>query len=277
VHSCPRDWHKWLSLAEYWYNTSYHTTLGTTLFEVLYGHPPRHFGIANPVDCTVPDLADWLQNRSLLTKLIQQQLLRAQQRMKAQADAKRSEREFQVGDMVYLKLQPHILSSVASRSNQKLAFKYYGPFKVLQRVGAVAYKLALPDHAKIHLVIHVSQLKKHIAPSEAVSTDLSTVCVDPTVLPVPMAVIQRAYKGKGGRMAMRTLVQWNSPSQLQTWEDEHDLRRRFPSAPAWGQAVFQVGGTVMNNKSMKRERRLLEHRARRMEQKRTSADMVREE
>jgi ribosomal protein L21E len=156
VHSCPRDWHKWLSLAEYWYNTSYHTTLGTTPFEVLYGHPPRHFGIANLVDCTVPDLADWLQNRSLLTKLVQQQLLRAQQRMKAQADAKRSEREFQVGDMVYLKLQPHIQSSVASRSNQKLAFKYDGSFKVLQRVGAVAYKLALPDHAKIHPVVHVS-------------------------------------------------------------------------------------------------------------------------
>jgi hypothetical protein len=197
--------------------------------------------------------------------------------MKAQADTKRSEREFQVGDMVYLKLQPHIQSSVASRSNQKLAFKYYGTFKVLHMIGVVAYKLALHDHAKIHPVVHVSQLKKHIAPTEAISTDLSTVCVDPTVLPVPVAVIQRALKGKGGRMAMRTLVQWNSPSQLQTWEDEQDLQRRFPSAPAWGQAAIQAGGTVMNNKSMKKKRRLLERRARRREQERTSADMIREE
>jgi ribosomal protein L21E len=67
----------------------------------------------------------------LLTKLIQQQLLQAQQRMKALADANTSEREFQLGDIVYLKLHPHMQSSVASRSNQKLAFKYYGPVKVL--------------------------------------------------------------------------------------------------------------------------------------------------
>jgi hypothetical protein len=58
--------------------------------------------------------------------------------MKAQADAKRTKREFQVNDMVYLKLQPHIQSSVAYTI---IYLKYFGPFKVLQRVGAVAYKL----------------------------------------------------------------------------------------------------------------------------------------
>jgi hypothetical protein len=81
----------------------------------------------------------WLQERDLLTKLIHQQLLQAQQRMKVHADSNWSEREFMVGDMVYLKLQPHIQSSVASRSNNKLSFRYYDPFKVLQRVGSVAY------------------------------------------------------------------------------------------------------------------------------------------
>jgi hypothetical protein len=68
---------------------------------------------------------------------------KGQQRMKHQEDVKRTEREFQVGGFVYLKLQPHIQYSVDSRSNNKLPFKYYGPFKVLQRVGAVAYKLEL--------------------------------------------------------------------------------------------------------------------------------------
>jgi ribosomal protein L21E len=74
----------------------------------------------------------------------------AQQRMKKQADLKRSEREFAEGDMVYLKLQPHIQSFVAPRSNHKLTFRYCGPFEILQRVGAVAYKLQLPHEAKIH-------------------------------------------------------------------------------------------------------------------------------
>lgn len=58
VHSCPRQWNKWLPLAEYWYNTSLQFSLGTTPFEVLYGHPPHHFGVLNHEDCTVPDLAD---------------------------------------------------------------------------------------------------------------------------------------------------------------------------------------------------------------------------
>jgi hypothetical protein len=106
--------------------------LGISPFEALYGHPPRHLGITNPAECCVPDLAEWLKQRNFLTTLLQQQLGRAQQRMKHQEDTKRTEKEFQVGEFVYLKLQPHIQSSVESRSNHKLSFKYYGPFKVLQ-------------------------------------------------------------------------------------------------------------------------------------------------
>lgn len=128
-------------MAEYWYNTTFHSALGHAPFEVLYGHPPRHFGITNLTASSIPDLESWLSKQNLLTSLIQQQLLRAQQRMKSQADKKGTEREFHVGDLVYLKLQPYIQTSVAPRSNQKFSFKFYGPFKILQRVGQVAYKL----------------------------------------------------------------------------------------------------------------------------------------
>lgn len=85
--------------------------------------------------CSVPDLEQWLKERELLNKLIQQQLLRAQQRMKAQADNNRTERTFAVGEMVYLKLQPHIQSLVAYRGNHKLSFRFFGPYKILQKVG----------------------------------------------------------------------------------------------------------------------------------------------
>jgi ribosomal protein L21E len=105
--------------------------------------------------------------------LLQQQLLRAQERMRRQADKHRVERVFAVGDMVYLKLQPYIQNSVARRSTQKLAFKFYGPYKILQRVGEVAYKLALPTGSRIHDVVHVSQLKRHLAPQQQVSGRLS--------------------------------------------------------------------------------------------------------
>jgi len=86
--------------------------------------------------------------------------------MKVQADKGRSERQFEVGSLVYLKLQPYIQTSVAPWSNQKLAFRFYGPFKILKRIGKVAYHLDLPESCKIHPVVHVSQLKMHVPPNE---------------------------------------------------------------------------------------------------------------
>ena len=79
--------------------------------------------------------------------------------MKMQADKNRSEGEFQVADWVYLNLQQYIQRSIATRANPKLAFKYYGPFQVLRRIGPVAYELQLPEASTVHPVFHVSQLK----------------------------------------------------------------------------------------------------------------------
>jgi ribosomal protein L21E len=95
-----------------------------------------------------------------MQRLVQQNLLRAQQRMKSQADKHRVERQFKEGDQVYLKLQPYVQTSLGNRSNQKLSYKYFGPYTVLQRVGAVAYKLQLPVGSKIHPIVHVSLLKQ---------------------------------------------------------------------------------------------------------------------
>lgn len=99
-----------------------------------------------------------------MVKLLQQQLLRAQQRQKTQADKNRSERQFEVGDFVYLKLQPYVQTSVATQANHKLSFKYFGPYEILAKVGTVAYKLLLPASTSVHPVCHVSQLKKALPP-----------------------------------------------------------------------------------------------------------------
>lgn len=244
VSSCPRKWKDYLPLAGFWYNTTLHSALGRSPFEVLYGHPPRMLGITPETACDVPFLDTWLKDRASLTQVIQMQLLRAQHRMKQQADKNRSEREFNVGDLVYLKLQPYVQASVAPRSNQKLSFRFYGPFKILARVGTVAYKLDLPASCKIHPVIHVSQLKLHVPASVQVSSELPDQ-TDSVMLLYPLEVLRRTLVPHGGATAALALIRWTSSADyFATWEDEADVRRRFPDAMACGQAVSYGGRNV---------------------------------
>lgn len=206
VHSFPSKWSRWLPLAEFWYNTSFQSAIGRTPFEVLYGYPPRQLGIVDPNECTVPDLADWLKERASLTAMIQQQLLQAQQRMKSQADQHRSERAFEIGDLVYLKLQPYVQSTVATCSCHKLSFRFYGPYKIIQKVGEVAYKLDLPPGSHIHSVIHVSQLKKHVPACQEVFTDLTSVHSPDVDSMEPICVLDSRLIPHAGASAARIIV-----------------------------------------------------------------------
>jgi hypothetical protein len=88
VHVWPKQWHKWLSLAEFWYNTNYHSSLGHSPCEVFIG------------PC--------LQERTLMNEVIKQHLLRHQARMKSQADKNRTEVHFKMGDKVFLKIQTYV-------------------------------------------------------------------------------------------------------------------------------------------------------------------------
>jgi hypothetical protein len=105
-------------------------------------------------------------------------LQQAQDRMKKYTDNKRSEREFVVGDMVYLRLQPFKQDAFGLHQNMKLTTRFYGPFKVLERIGQVAYKIQLPESADIHLIFHVSRLKKYLGAKAVPQSNLPQVTKD---------------------------------------------------------------------------------------------------
>jgi hypothetical protein len=98
-------------------------------------------------------------------------LQRAQNQQKVQADKHRVDRTFEVGDLVYLRLQPYRQASIKRSGEEKLQPRFFGPYRVNRRIGAVAYELELPQGRKIYNVFHVSCLKKalgqHVRPIEA--------------------------------------------------------------------------------------------------------------
>lgn len=101
-----------------------------------------------------------IEHRELYLANLKHRLLQqAQNRMKMFADRKRTDQQFQVEDSVLLRLQPYTQSSVANRPYPKISYKFFGPYKIIERIGAVAYKLQLPEDSGIHLVFHISQLK----------------------------------------------------------------------------------------------------------------------
>nr|GEY07080.1 transposon Ty3-G Gag-Pol polyprotein [Tanacetum cinerariifolium]GEY17097.1 transposon Ty3-G Gag-Pol polyprotein [Tanacetum cinerariifolium] len=151
--------------------------------------------------------------------------------MKCQADQHRREVTFEVGDYVYLKLQPYRQSSVEFRSSMKLAPRYFGPYEVLEKVGPVAYKLALPNGSQIHNVLHVSLLRKHIGPVvHPVAVTLPPVTNEDMILPQPEAVIDHRVIHKGKyRPNSEALVIWKGARiEDATWENEWRFHKSYP-------------------------------------------------
>ncbi|XP_026396929.1 uncharacterized protein LOC113291634 [Papaver somniferum] len=137
----PKNWLNCLPLAEWWYNTNYHTSLKMSTFQALYEYVPPHLSFPTIATTFVASVEEYLQRRDVVLDILKETLHKTQERMKWFADKKRTDRSFEVGDLVYLKLQPYRQTSIALRNNFKLYDRYYGLFPILQKIGQVDYKL----------------------------------------------------------------------------------------------------------------------------------------
>ncbi|GJU69722.1 putative reverse transcriptase domain-containing protein [Tanacetum coccineum] len=155
-----KGWVKHLPLAEFSYNNSYHASIKAAPYEALYGRKCRSpvcWAEVGEAQLTGPEL---IQETTEKIVLIKQRMQAAQDRQKSYADRKRKPMEFEIGDRVMLKVSPW-KGVVRFGKRGKLNPRYVGPFKVLAKVGKVAYRLELPQElSRVHHTFHVSNLKK---------------------------------------------------------------------------------------------------------------------
>ena len=135
------------------------------------------------------------------------------------------ERQFEVGDLVYLRLQPYRQLSLKQKGAEKLKPHFYGPYRVIRRIGQVAYELALPQGSKIHNVFHVSCLKKALGQHVTVTNELPPTDDEGHLVLQPEAIIDTKERQLRSRTVQEFLVRWkNLPDEDATWESEKILQ-----------------------------------------------------
>ncbi|XP_075074483.1 uncharacterized protein LOC142162076 [Nicotiana tabacum] len=198
-------------------------------FKALYGYDPPQPTFELVAQSKVNSVDELLRERQIMSRVLQENLRKAQERMKLYADAKRTKRYFQEGDWVFLKLRPYRQVSMAVRRNLKLASKYYGPYQIVKKIEHVAYELKLPVGSKIHPIFHVLQLKKKVGNQVLPSMEPQICYNDGQILVEPVAILDRRMVKKKNKAAVKVLVQWaNLSPEEATWEDYNFLCSQFP-------------------------------------------------
>lgn len=197
----PKQWTSWLPWAEYWYNTTWHASIQMTPFEAVYGLPPPRLLSYIPGTTTIAAVDEVLRSCAQILVLLQQNL----------------------------RLQPYRQTSITAHRALKLAPRFYGPFRVVRRVGEVAYELDLPPEARIHPVFHVSQLKPKLGSSVLPIPTLPPVDPHGIIQPEPQEVLGRRSRKANNRSVTDLLIRWARQSADDaTWEEFYTLTKAYP-------------------------------------------------
>jgi hypothetical protein len=157
----------------------------------------------------------------------------------------RVERSFEVGDLVYLYLQPYRKSSLKMKGVEKLNPRFYGPYKISRRVGEVAYELDLLEGCKIHNVFHVSCLKKEVGQHVVTSTKLPPLDEEGQLILIPKEVLETREQKLRNKSIKEYLIKWKKlPIEDTTWEGEQILQH--PGLHLLEDKQSQAGRTLMS-------------------------------
>jgi hypothetical protein len=176
---------------------------------------------------TGPEL---IQETAEKVTLIRQRLTEAQNRQKSYADHRRRDLEFANGDKVFLKVAP--MKGVTRFGKRgKLNPRYIRPYEILDRVGPLAYRLALPPCLSgVHNVFHVSALRKYVAdPSHVLEAETIPLRENLSYEEGPMKIIDKKENELRRRRIPMVKVMWSnhqSPEEA-SWELEETMRDKY--------------------------------------------------
>ncbi|KAL0541274.1 hypothetical protein IC582_021316 [Cucumis melo] len=226
----PGSWDSHLHLMEFAYNNSYQATIGMAPFEALYGRccrSPVCWGEVGEQRLMGPEL---VQSTNEAIQKIRSRMHTAQSRQKSYADVRRKDLEFEIGDKVFLKVAP-MKGVLRFERRGKLSPRFVGPFEILERIGPVAYRLALPPSlSTVHDVFHISMLRKYVPnPSHVVDYEPLEIDENLSYVEQPVEVLAREVKTLRNKEIPLVKVLWrNHRVEEATWEREDDMRSRYP-------------------------------------------------
>ncbi|GJY39344.1 hypothetical protein Tco_0425708 [Tanacetum coccineum] len=225
-------WEGHLPLIEFSYNNSYHASIKAAPFEALYGRKCRSrvcWAEVGDARLTGPELVHETTKKIVQIKQ-RMQAARDCQKKKSYADVRHKPLEFQVGNRVMLKVSPW-KGVVHFGKRGKLNPRYIGPFKVLAKVGTVAYRLELPQQlSRVHSTFHVSNLKKCLS-DEPLAVPLDEIHIDDKLhfVEEPVEILECEIKRIRRSRIPIIKVRWNSKRSPEfTWEREDQFREKYP-------------------------------------------------
>ena len=234
LRACVLDhkgsWEEHLPLVEFAHNNNYQASIQMAHYEALYGRPYRSPICWTEVGESSITGLDLIRDTSEKVSLIRQRLLTAQSRQKSYANVRRRPLEFEVGDYVFLKVMPK-RGVVRFGKCGKLSPRFIGPFEILERVGTVAYQLALPPSMSgVHEVFHVTMLRRYTPnPAHVVDWGEIEVDTDGTFEEGPVCIIDNRDQVLRRKTVRLVRVLWQHRGvEESTWEHKDTMRDTYP-------------------------------------------------